>query len=49
MSKPKRFRCPACKKVLDRLRVHGNRKTLKSFCVKTDRDVVLTRLVYRKG
>jgi hypothetical protein len=47
-AQPKRFRCPVCKKVLDREYVHGNRKTLESYCRRAGKVVTLTRLIYRK-
>ncbi len=43
----KRFRCPACKRVLDRPEAHGNTKTIRSHCARTGKDVVLVRLIYR--
>jgi hypothetical protein len=50
MSQPKRFRCPACKKVLDRPQVHGNRQSIKdALCLATGLNVTLRRLKYRKG
>jgi hypothetical protein len=33
---------------MDRDYVHGNKKTLESFCSKVGRVVIMTRLVYRK-
>jgi endogenous inhibitor of DNA gyrase (YacG/DUF329 family) len=47
-AQPKRFRCPECKKVVDREYVHGNRKTLESFCSRVGKMVTLTRVIYRK-
>ena len=40
---PKRFRCPKCRKVLER-HVHGNVRKIQSWCSKHDKDVTLRRV-----